>query len=263
MFDLPISAFIICKDERASLGPCLESLSACQEIVIVDSGSTDGTLELIESFAQRGWPIRLFHNEWPGYARQKQFALEQCTSPWCLSLDADERLDDVLQQQLPQLIRDPAISGWKIRRSDRLYGYGYPPAGVHLTPILRLVRRAESTRFDITALVHEGLSVAGQVRLVKRGKLLHDKLIPIESQVQKEARYGFLKAHQRIERGRRSSSARLIFMPIYYFFRIYVLNRYFLCGKAGLVHAMTGAIYSSLTEAVHIEHDLVEKNRES
>ena len=92
-FHRPISAFIICQNEVAVLGECIESLDFCREIVIVDSGSTDGTLALIESYAAQGYPIRLISNAWPGFARQKQFALEQCREPWCLSMDSDERLD--------------------------------------------------------------------------------------------------------------------------------------------------------------------------
>ena len=86
---LPLSAFIICQNEEAYLGRCIESLDLCAEIVIVDSGSSDGTLALIETFVERGFPIRLFHESWRGYAGQKQFALEQCREPWCLNIDAD------------------------------------------------------------------------------------------------------------------------------------------------------------------------------
>ena len=88
---LPISAFIICKNERDHLADCIASLAGFAEIVIVDSGSTDGTLDIIRACAARGVPIRLIEREWPGYTRQKQFAMEQCTQEWCLNLDADER----------------------------------------------------------------------------------------------------------------------------------------------------------------------------
>jgi len=75
MSKLPISAFIICQNEDAYLGRCIESLSDFSEIVIVDSGSTDGTLALVQSYADKGWPIRLIEETWRGYACQKQFAL--------------------------------------------------------------------------------------------------------------------------------------------------------------------------------------------
>ena len=71
---LPLSAFIICVNEERYIGNCIESLDLCREIVIVDSGSTDGTLPLIQSYIDKGWPIRLFSEPWRGYAGQKQFA---------------------------------------------------------------------------------------------------------------------------------------------------------------------------------------------
>jgi len=97
---LPLSAYVICLNEIEYLGNCIESLQCCKEIVIVDSGSKDGTLELIEKYKSDGYPIKFIHNDWPGYAAQKQFALEQCSEPWCLSIDSDERLDEILKNEL-------------------------------------------------------------------------------------------------------------------------------------------------------------------
>jgi glycosyltransferase involved in cell wall biosynthesis len=105
---LPISAFVICMNEADYIVNCILSLKVCAEIVIVDSGSYDGTLEIIRAFIAEGWPIRLISQKWLGYAGQKQFALDQCSLPWCLSLDADERLDKALRAELPKLIAAPA-----------------------------------------------------------------------------------------------------------------------------------------------------------
>ena len=74
---LPISATIICKNEEACIGKCLSSLEGLSEIVVVNSGSTDGTLAVVEDYSRRGFPIRLIHQPWLGYASQKQFALDQ------------------------------------------------------------------------------------------------------------------------------------------------------------------------------------------
>ena len=127
-FDLPVSAFIICKDEEAYLANCIESLYRCAEIVIVDSGSTDGTAGLVDDYVSRGWPIRFLTENWRGYAAQKQFALEQCTQPWCLSIDADERLDSTLRRELPNLLEAPEdVAAWRFPRRPYLIGYGYTP----------------------------------------------------------------------------------------------------------------------------------------
>ena len=253
--DLPISAFVICKNEQASIGLCLESLRRCGEVVVVDSGSEDRTLEIIEDFIARGFPIRLIRREWPGYAVQKQFALDQTTLPWALSVDADEWLDPVLSDALPDLIAvDETVAGWRLPRADKLYGYGEPPPGVHRKAILRLVRRGRA-RFDTTRLVHEDLIADGQVRDVRRGFLHHEKALAVQDQLLKEITYARLKAEQRVLAGKRPSVLKLVFNPPIAFLRMYLVQRFVLCGRAGFIHAGTTAIYAFLTEAIHHQMD--------
>ena len=96
----PVSAVIVCQNEQDLIGECLDSLEFCAEIVIVNSGSTDGTLEIIEKYRADGYPIRLLHHAWQGYALQKEFALQQATASWCLVIDADERVDGALRQSI-------------------------------------------------------------------------------------------------------------------------------------------------------------------
>ena len=124
---LAASAAIICLNEAACIGKCLQSLRGFAEIIVVDSGSTDGTLAIVDEFARRGFPVRLVSQPWLGYARQKQFALDEAAQPWIFSVDADEWLDDELRASLPSLMAaDDAISGWKVRRSLTLYGQSKP-----------------------------------------------------------------------------------------------------------------------------------------
>jgi glycosyltransferase involved in cell wall biosynthesis len=243
-----LSAFVICKDEATSIGPCIESLENLAEIVIVDSGSTDGTIELIQSYSNRGFPIRLFQRDWPGYAKQKQFALEQCTSPWCLSLDADERLDEVLRSSLPSLMADTEVQGWRFRFRAHLYGYGYTPPSVEFKKSLRLVRNG-AARFNVSLLVHEALEVDGAVKDAKDGFVLHARSLSMHDQLVKENHYSSLKAEQMFASGKRAHWSRLVFNPLLYFYRLYFWRRFYRCGWAGFVHAGTGAVYSFLTEA--------------
>src|SRR6202041_1998484 len=119
------------------------SLARFAEIVVVDSGSSDRTLAIVDGFAQRGFPIRLIHQPWLGYARQKQLALELATQPWVFSIDADEWLDEDLRASLPRLMAaDESVAGWKVRRSLTLYGQAKPVSRwTRPERILRLVRR--------------------------------------------------------------------------------------------------------------------------
>jgi glycosyltransferase involved in cell wall biosynthesis len=250
---LAVSATIICLNEDACIGKCLDSLRDCAEIVVVDSGSSDGTLTIVDGFAQQGFPIRLIHQPWLGYARQKQFALELTTQPWVLSIDADEWVDEDLRASLPRLLAaDESVAGWKVRRSLTLYGRSKPVSRwTRPEHILRLVRRGRA-RFDPALIVHEGLVAdSGETPIAREGLLRHERSLPLNEQMKKEITYARLKAEQRLKQGRKPSTLKLVFNPPVYFLRIFFWNRFFLCGWAGFIHAATGAMYSLMTEAMH------------
>lgn len=246
---LPISAFIITKNEESCIEHCILTLAECSEIVVVDSGSTDGTVIILERLRSEGWPIVLFRKEWPGFALQKQFALEQCTQPWALNIDADERLDPTLRANLPALLAAPAEqAGWRIARRPYLIGFGYAPAGVHEGRMLRLVRRTRA-RYDTRLLVHEAILVEGGIRVAPVGTLLHFRLLLVDDQITKESKYAGLKVRQLAGEGKSPRRARIIITPLVYFIRYYLVRRMFLCGLPGFIQAATSAVYAFLTEA--------------
>ena len=132
----------------------------CVEIVVVDSGSTDNTIEIVRKLERQGLPIRLISEPWRGYGAQKQFALDNCTQEWCLSIDSDERVSTKLAAAMPGLIsRD--VDGWKLTRYDYLPGFGYVPPRLHERFHVRLFRRRLGA-FDPTDRVHEGIAGTGQ-----------------------------------------------------------------------------------------------------
>lgn len=244
----PISAYVICLNEEPYIGSCIESLAGFAEIVIVDSGSTDGTASLVQSFIDRGWPIKFMYEPWRGYAGQKQFALEQCTQPWCFNIDADERLDDDLRSVLPDLIDAPlSVVGWRVARRPYLIGYGYTPANVRERKNLRLIRNSMGS-YDLSQKVHEGIVAKGQVQNSKRGSLLHYRPLIMDEQILKENRYSTLKADQKIEEGARPKLYKIWFSPLVYFGRLYFHNGLWRCGTPGFIEAATGGVYSFLTE---------------
>jgi glycosyltransferase involved in cell wall biosynthesis len=250
---LSLSGAVICLDEAACIGKCLESLRDCAEIVVVDSGSSDGTLGIVEGLARQGLPIRLIHQPWLGYARQKQLALDLATQPWVFSIDADEWLDEDLRASLPRLMSaGESVAGWKVRRSLTLYGQTKPVSRwTRPEHILRLVRRGRA-RFDPSLIVHEGLVADdGETPIVRDGLLRHERSLPLNEQMKKEITYARLKAEQRLKQGRKPSTLKLVFSPPIYFLRIFFWNRFFLSGWAGFIHAATGAMYSLMTESIH------------
>lgn len=246
---LPLSAFIICLNEEKYLGKCLESLTLCSEIVIVDSGSTDGTLALIRDFTDRGFPIRLFEEKWRGYAGQKQFALDQCTQPWCFNIDADEAFDEPLKEIMPELLAaSDDIVGWRIARRPRLIGYGFAPVHVHERRNLRLIRNGRGA-YDLSQVVHEGIVPDGKVLPAKKGAMLHFRSLPMDEQILKENKYSSLKADMLVAEGRGPRKFKLVFNPPVYFLRLYLRNGMWRLGFPGFIEAMTGAVYSFLTES--------------
>ena len=253
---LPLSAFIICVNEERFIGNCIESLAACREIVIVDSGSTDGTLSLIQSYIDKGWPIRLFSEPWRGYAGQKQFALDQCLQEWCFNIDADERMDKTLKLVLPRLLESKEVVGWRIARRPYLIGYGYAPPNAHERRNLRLIKRGHG-RYDLDQKVHEGIRPNGRVELSLQGSLLHFRALPIEKQILKENKYSSLKAEQLVETGQGPRHFRMLFNPPLYFLRLYFRNGLWRCGFPGFIEAMTGAFYSFLTETKIFQSNVV------
>ncbi len=246
----PVSAVVICRDERDLIGECIESVGFCAEIVVVDSGSTDGTLEIIEGYRAKGYPIRLRHQDWLGYARQKQFALELASQPWLLVIDADERVDEQLRASIVAISQapDPEVSGWYVRRRDWLPGYGLAHPFVLHNRILRLFRNGKA-RLAPDRPIHETYLVDGPTATIKRGLLLHMRDLSIEDDVARANDYSTLKAAMQKGEGRKPSTVRLVFSPPFTFVKFYLLKRYFLCGRPGFIYAMMMMVYSFLTEA--------------
>jgi hypothetical protein len=249
---LPLSATIICKNEGGYIRKCVESLDEFDEIIVVDSGSTDATLDILRDFIARGWPIKLIERGWPGYARQKQFAWEQATRDWVLSIDSDEWLDDEMRRTVPNLLAAPKnVVAWKLRRPLAFYGQEQvAPKGAKPERITRLARR-EKVRFDESALVHEGLVADGEILDAREGFVRHDRALRIDAQMLKETTYARLKAEQRFLRGKKPSRLRIVVNPWLYFLRIFLLNRVYLYGIDGYILARTRAAYSFFGEALH------------
>src|SRR5690606_42103655 len=108
---LPVSAFIICQNEERVIENCIRSVACCAEIVVVDSGSTDGTRALLDRLREERLPLKILHEDWRGFGAQKQFALEQCTQDWCLSIDGAERVSEALAASRPGVLVAPGAAG--------------------------------------------------------------------------------------------------------------------------------------------------------
>lgn len=255
---LPVSAFLICQNEEKVIERCIRSVAFCREIVAVDSGSTDRTIEILQSLRAEGLPLRIIHEPWRGFGAQKQFALDHCTQDWCFSIDSDERVSPRLSRAFAGLLDDPAVDGWRITRYDYINGYGYVPPAARERYHNRLFRRGKG-RFDTDALVHEGILIDGEVRKAREGGLLHYSPIPLHDQMIKENRYSSLKAQMRRRDGKGARPWKMIASPPVFFLRWYLGHGMWRCGWPGFIHCAKGAVYSFLTEAKRYEAEAVER----
>jgi glycosyltransferase involved in cell wall biosynthesis len=237
---MKISATVITLDEERHLADALESLSWADEIVVVDSGSTDRTVEVA-----RRYTYRVIDAEWPGYAAQKNRAAQEASHDWIFSLDADERVTPELRASVER-VRDsgPAADGYRVARRawyvDRWVRHGgwYPDWQVRLYDR----RRA---RFE-GDFVHESVRVDAPGTL--DGDLLHYTVESMSDHHSRLDRYTTLAAEALAARGRRFSPARAVLQPPLTFLQTYVLKQGFRDGAAGLAIAGFAAYYVFLRQ---------------
>jgi glycosyltransferase involved in cell wall biosynthesis len=232
-----ISTVVITRNEERNLPRCLASVrSFSQEIVVVDSGSTDGTLDVASRAGARVIP-----QEWLGYGRQKQFALEQARSPWVFSIDADEEVSPELAAEIGRL--DFSADGYFIGRRVWYLGRWIRHGTWNPDWVLRLFRK-DRARFT-PERVHESVELTGRAARL-RWPLYHYSYRDVAHHLAKINEMTSLSAAQMAERGRHADWIKLTLSPSWEFFRCYVLRRGFLDGSAGLVVAKLHAYYTFL-----------------
>jgi glycosyltransferase involved in cell wall biosynthesis len=229
---MSLSAVVIAMNEESAIGACLDSLAWCQEIVVVDSGSTDRTREIAMA---RG--ARLIEHEWEGYGRQKNFAVRQATNDWVLCVDADEIVGAKLRASIEKALAAPAFRAYEIARCNRFmgvwlrHGEGYPDW------ILRLFDRRSAQWSDDP--VHEKVVTGERVGRLD-GDLLHDSADSLHSYLEKQNRYTTLQAEALHLARIQPSVPKMVFGPIVRFVKFYFLRLGFLDGVPGLVHILIG-----------------------
>lgn len=250
---MKLSLVVITLNEVENVGRCIESVPFADEIVVVDSGSTDSTVEVAESCGAKV----MFH-EFQDYSTQKQWAIEQASGRWILSLDADEYLSEELADELKVIMKnEPDIAGFslpfRIQYMGRLMRFG-PWSGEHH---VRLFKSGHAVFPD--SGVHEGLKITdGSVGTVKKGFVVHNSYSSISDQMDKMILYGRLWAEMEFEKGRRSNFVEIVFRPAWRLFSAYILRGGFIEGIPGLASSVISAYYVFLkwTMLYEMSHDL-------
>lgn len=241
----PLSVVIITLNAAGQLADCLASARFADEVVVVDSGSTDGTIELA---TQAG--ARVIQQAWLGFGPQKQFAVTQATHDWVLCLDADERVTPELRGAIEAALVAPEAAGFRFPRCNRFlgrylrHGEGYPDLS------LRLFDRRQG--HWSTDPVHEKVECSGPVGQLN-GDLLHESAETLASYLTKQNRYTSLAAEAALARGKRASVGRLVFSPVVRFVKFYVVRQGFRDGWPGLVHIAIGCFNSFAKYAKMLE----------
>jgi glycosyltransferase involved in cell wall biosynthesis len=228
-----ISVILITKNEAALIRQALDSVAWADEIVVVDSGSTDGTVEICREYTDK-----VFETDWPGFGPQKNRALDHARGDWVLSIDADEHLTPELAQEIRQVLAAPQAVGYKLPRLSSFCGRYMRHSGWWPDPVLRLFRR-DAGRFSDDR-VHERVIVDGTVRTLN-GLLLHESYRSLDQLLDKVNHYSREGALARHEKGKQAGLGKAIGHGIWAFVRTYLLRRGFLDGAEGFIVAFSNA----------------------
>ncbi len=234
-----LSVLIPCKNERRNIRPCIESLRPfADEIVIADSGSTDGTLDIVRDMDG----CRIIEREYIHPVSFKNWATPQCTHPWVLAIDADERVTPELAREIRELLAgEPACDGYFIHRRNFFLGHEVRHCGWERDKVLGLFRR-EVCHYA-PGYVHEHLHVAtGKVGYLQ-GRYEHYSYWNLDQYLEKLSRYTSWAAREMQERGKRPTLANLALRPASSFLKHYVLRKGFLAGRQGFILSVLASYY--------------------
>jgi glycosyltransferase involved in cell wall biosynthesis len=239
---MTLSVCIITLNEEANIARTLKSVKdIADEIVLVDSGSTDATVSLAQSYG-----AKVFVEPWKGFARQKNSALEKAGCEWILSLDADEEVSPELAAGIRALLKSgetPQFAGYKMNRRNMYFGRWIRHSGYYPDPKLRLVKRG-AAEFELRD-VHEDMKMAGALGHLA-GDLIHHAYPTLESFIEHANRYSSLGAGM-VARERRAgfSVVNIVLRPMVRFLWSYFFRGGLLDGREGLLVLMTHAAYVS------------------
>ncbi len=236
---MKISATIITADEERNLPRAIESLRCCDEIVVVDSGSTDRTVEIAAKLG-----ARVIESPWRGYAAQKNLAAEHARYDWILSIDADEALSEALEAEIWQLKKTgPAYDAYTVPRLAQYLGRWILHSGWYPDRKVRLYDRRKGRW--VGDLVHERVETTGRIGHLQ-SNLLHFTCSSLSEHLKSLDRYTTLAAQEIVARGQKVGWRHLILAPAWTFLRTYILQRGFLDGFEGLTIAHMAAVYTYL-----------------
>ena len=233
---MTLSVIVIAKDEEASIARTLESVAFADEVVVVDSGSTDRTVAIARELGAKVTMTA----DWPGFGPQKNRALDLAHGDWVLSLDADEWLTAESAEEIRRVVsaNDAEVVAYRMPRRSSFCGRFLRHSGWWPDYVLRLFRRGRARFSD--DVVHERVIADGKIETLSL-PIMHETFVDLEDLVDKMNRYSTHGAQQLQREGKSSSLVEAIARALWAFFRTYVLRAGFLDGREGFMLAWATA----------------------
>ena len=236
-----LSVVVITLNEEDRIREALASVAWADEIVVVDAGSEDKTVAIAREFTDH-----VTIHPWHGFAAQKNFAIEQATGDWILSLDADEQVEPALREEIVATLAAPACAGYRIARRNIMWGRWIRHGRLYPDLQLRLFRRGHG-RF-VERAVHESMRVDGAIGRLA-APLLHQSYRDVSDFLRRADRYATLAAEEWARGERRFHATQLVTAPLGRFLSMYVVHRGFLDGWRGFLLAVLYAYYVFIRSA--------------
>jgi len=250
MNKLPVSVYIICQNESKHIQRVLKNVEDFDEVIIVDSGSTDDTLEIAKEFTEN-----IYYQPWLGFAKQKEYAKSLCTNEWVLNLDADEEITQTLKEEIKKAIEENSIDALDIRRNCKyLDKFDHP--WLKFNRRIRFFRKSKG--FYPPKLVHESIVVKGKIKKAK-GFILDHGTFDLETHLHKINEYSSLRAEEKSKQKRKASLLKLLTIFPVAFLKSYILKRGFFNGIRGFIAGINNAYYAFLKEAKLYEKNSIKK----
>ncbi|MEY4769181.1 MAG: hypothetical protein RL637_1820 [Pseudomonadota bacterium] len=229
-----LSVIIITKNESAMIERCLQSVNWADEIIVLDSGSEDNTVEICRRYTEK-----VFQTDWRGFGVQKQRALSLANGNWILSIDADEYVTTELKTEIQQaIIHNSQINGFYIPRLSSYCGQNIYHSGWHPDYVLRLFKRQQG--YFSNDIIHERVIIQGNTAKLKR-PLKHESMVDLTDVLNKINQYSSLSAKKLYDQGKTTSFTNLLLRTCWTFIRIYFFRAGFLDGRYGLMLAFSAA----------------------
>jgi len=251
MQNTKLSVFVTTFNNARTLASCLRSVAWAEEIVVLDSYSTDATIRIAKEYG-----CKVTQHEFLGYGKQKQLALEHTSNTWVLLLDADEMLSKPAEEEVQRLLRNgPNAEGYELPRLEQVF-WRIANSGVRMNFYLRLFDKTKGRMSDIP--IHAAPEVEGRIRRL-RHPFFHFGETNIHTKVEKVNGYSSGLVEEKISRGKHAYALMMVVYPPFFFIRSFLFKRSFLNGWAGFIASCVSAFYVFLKYAKLYEYQQFER----